>query len=122
MMGVEIKGHPGYYITRRGHVYSPRGKLKLKLNDSGYYRVTLYGDIKERLLVHRLVAEAYIPNPDNLPIVMHLDNDKTNNKVSNLKCGTQSDNLIQAYEDNRIKTSYKPGIGNGLKGDRKSVV
>ena len=116
-MGVEIKNHSGYYITPRGHVYSPRGKLKLKLNSAGYYRVTLYGKVKERLLVHRLVAEAYIPNPGNLPVVMHLDNDKTNNRVSNLKWGTQSDNLCQAQGEGRIKTSYQPGVGNGLKGD-----
>jgi len=42
--------------------------------------------------VHRLVAEAFIPNPDNLPLVRHLDENKDNNKVSNLAWGTMQDN------------------------------
>lgn len=46
--------------------------------------------------VHRLVAQAFIPNPDNLPIVRHLDDNPKNNHVENLAWGTQSDNMFDA--------------------------
>lgn len=49
--------------------------------------------------VHRLVAEAFIPNPNNFPIVMHIDNNKANNNVHNLKWGTISENTKQAFND-----------------------
>jgi len=49
--------------------------------------------------VHRLVAEAFIPNPNNYPIVMHKDNNKKNNHISNLKWGTVSNNTQQAVDD-----------------------
>ena len=42
--------------------------------------------------MHILVAEAYLPNPDNLPIVLHLDNNKKNSSVKNLKWGTVKEN------------------------------
>ena len=52
----------------------------------GYRNVKLYRDGKERTLyVHRLVAQAFIPNPDNLPEVNHKDEDTTNNRVDNLE-------------------------------------
>ena len=49
--------------------------------------------------MHILVAEAYIPNPDNLPIVMHLDSNKENKHYTNLKWGTPSENTKQAYDE-----------------------
>ena len=49
--------------------------------------------------VHILVAEAFIPNPDNLPIVMHKDNNKANPDINNLKWGTVSENTKQSFDD-----------------------
>lgn len=49
--------------------------------------------------VHRLVAEAFIPNENNLPIVMHKNNNKADNNVSNLQWGTAKDNTKQAVDD-----------------------
>ena len=49
--------------------------------------------------MHILVAEAYIPNPDNLPIVMHLDSNKENKHYTNLKWGTISENTKQAFDE-----------------------
>ncbi|MBQ9303181.1 MAG: HNH endonuclease [Butyrivibrio sp.] len=49
--------------------------------------------------VHKLVAEAFIPNPTHLPIVLHKDNNKKNNQVSNLKWGTIAENTQQAFDD-----------------------
>ena len=54
------------------------------------------------------MAKQFIPNPNNLPVVMHKDNDPLNNHVSNLKWGTQSENIQQAFNDGR---KISPMIG-----------
>lgn len=59
-----------------------------------------------RFLVHRLVATHFIPNPNNLPLVRHLDTDKTNNHVSNLAWGTHSDNMKDMWKDKREREKY----------------
>lgn len=61
--------------------------------------------IIHRIKVHRLVALAFIPNPNGYPIVCHKDNNPTNNKVENLYWGTQSDNMKQMVADNRQRKS-----------------
>lgn len=106
-----------YRIYTTGKVWDKHLKVFLiaRPNSTGYLRVRLYDG--KRYFIHRLVALTYIPNPDNLPIVMYLDNDIHNNQVINLKWGTGSDNIKQAFRDGRIKTTYKPGKGPGLKGE-----
>ena len=64
--------------------------------------------------LHRLVALTFIPNPDNLPLVMHLDNDPSNNNVSNLKWWNQSHNMKQSYSEWRKKSIFS--INNPNKG------
>ena len=82
--------------------------LKHVVNNRGYHCVNLYKDgVCERFLVSRLVARAFIPNPDNLPEVDHIDENKDNNNVSNLRwCTRQFNNTrgIQSREG-REKTS-----------------
>lgn len=64
------------------------GKEIASFNGKGYRRVRLAG---KNFKVHRLVAEAFVPNPDNLPHVIHIDGNRTNNHFSNLKwSATQS--------------------------------
>ena len=86
-----IKGYEGLYeVSDKGMVKSiGYGKERIlspgKLQN-GYLRVNLCKNgEKKNLLVHRLVAQAFIPNPDNLPQVNHRDEDKTNNSVQNLE-------------------------------------
>lgn len=71
-----------------------KGKVRRAgLDRYGYPKLTLTSDsVLKNFTVHRLVAEAFIPNPDNLPTVNHIDEDKTNNNVSNLEWMTVQDN------------------------------
>ena len=72
--------------------------LALIDHGNGYLYVTLHRDdgSKKNQYVHRLVAEAFAPNPEQLPVVDHLDGDKKNNSAANLEWVTQKENLNRA--------------------------
>ena len=110
----DIQGYEGIYmVSNQGNVLSVNfgsmhsGKpkvMKLSKSSSGYLHVQLYKNgVAKTLLVHTLVANAFIPNPDCLPEVNHKDGDKTNNTVSNLEWVTKSQNTIHA-----IKNNFRP--------------
>ena len=86
----DIAGYEGkYQVSNLGRVKS-LWKHKLmcpRANNQGYYQIYLYSDSKTRKMysVHRLVAQAFIENPDNLPIVNHKDENPSNNCVTNLE-------------------------------------
>lgn len=95
-----------------------KGKnLKPQKQSNGYLTVNLgkgkRGSIATKT-IHRLVAEAFIDNPENLPLVLHGNNNKTCNEVWNLRWGTISENTKQAYDDGLI-----PNIG--LLGEKSMV-
>ena len=76
---------------------------------NGYMVVNLRrGGTSKVSLVHILVATAFIPNPYGLPMVNHIDGDKTNNSVSNLEWSTYSDNNIHALYNNLRKPKGTP--------------
>lgn len=88
-----------YYVSSDGRVLGANGLLKPVRGKDGYLRCNIAQDGKFRLwLVHRLVAEAFIPNPDNKPEVNHIDGDKTNNNVSNLEWVTREENIRHAHK------------------------
>ncbi len=89
--------HPNYAITEQGEVYNNKTKRYLKHSTSNTGYLTVYVDGKNRLL-HRLLAETFIPNPDNLPCVNHKDGNKLNNDLSNLEWCTYSHNNKHAYK------------------------
>lgn len=94
----DIKGYEGLYaITPEGEVWSYKNKRFLKPGDDGrggYLQVLLCKDGQEKWhRIHRLLAEAYLPNPENLPEVDHIDNNKKHNYLNNLQWISHKDNV-----------------------------
>ena len=108
-----IKGYEGLYgITSCGKVWSYKNEKFLKpgVCTNGYLFVCLCKDGKVKSYrLHRLVAEAYLPNPGNLPDVDHIDNDKTHNYVNNLQWIT--------HKENCRKSNNKPILQFDLDGN-----
>ena len=106
----DIKGYEGLYgITSCGKVWSYRSNKFLKPYDNGkgYLYVKLCKDGKMKpYRVHRLVADAYLPNPDNLSQVNHKDENKANNALSNLEwCdAAYNNNYSQAKKVQCVET------------------
>jgi len=98
-----IKDYENYLISNTGEIVnSSRGYKRLKTQDNGkgYIGVglTIKGKTK-RFLVHRLVAEAFLPNPESKNTVNHIDEDKSNNNLENLEWATQFENIRHSVEE-----------------------
>ena len=105
----------GYYISNLGRLKGRSGKiLNLYINHEGYYTICLklagrYSKSKS-IKIHREVAKAFIPNPNNLRVVNHKDGNKLNNIITNLEWCTDSENTIHAYKTGLAKA--KRGCDN----------
>lgn len=100
---MNIKGYEEYKVLSNGVVIGKNGNpMKPQMDNKGYLRIQLRGPSKENgvatFKVHRLVASHYIPNPNNLPQVDHIDGDKTNNSVDNLEWVSNEENQRRAKE------------------------
>ena len=113
----DISGYEGIYeVSDLGRVRSlvqrnrwKPGILKPGKDGKGYLFVILCkGGIRKHMKVHRLVAQAFIPNPNNLETVNHKDEDKTNNAASNLEYMTRGDNVIYS-QARRVQMFDKQG-------------
>ena len=101
-----INGSSTDYITPTGKIYKdygdnlfyPKKNFVNKANGYLYCNIT-YDEGQRQRRVHILVAEAYLSNPNNYPVVMHKDNNKANPIVSNLQWGTHSENTKNAFDD-----------------------
>ena len=95
------------FIKKNGRMQPVKGKILKQTKDKdGYYKVYLCNQgLEKNVFVHRLVAEAFIPNPNNLPQVNHINSKRDDNRVENLEWVTAKQNSEHAYK-----------FGNGLKG------
>ena len=123
-----IEGFPDYQITSHGRVFSLKyGKmreLKQCKDKDGYAYLNLYEENKAYLMkVHRLVAQAFIPNPENKTDVNHIDENKTNNHVSNLEWMTHKENCNHGTRNERMSKTLSDGRKKGTNNPMaKSVI
>lgn len=92
----DVVGYEGKYrVSSYGRVMSVKRDMIMRLDGHDtYYQIQLYHDGHSKsYLVHRLVAQAFLPNPDNLPNVNHIDSFKHNNVVDNLEWASVSENV-----------------------------
>ena len=108
-MGEEFKkidDYDNYEISNLGNFRNTDTNRNLKpgKNNRGYLYVNLYKDgIHKNFYIHRLVALYFIPNPENLPCIDHIDRNKTNNSITNLR-------WISSSNNNRNRPKFKNSL------------
>jgi hypothetical protein len=91
----------------------PERILKHSVDSGGYkYCILSKGKVKKTIKIHRIVAEAFIPNPLNKPCVNHMDGKKQNNNLNNLEWCTHKENVVHAYKNN---------LNSGIKGEKSHL-
>ena len=105
-----IEGETDFYVSNFGRVRKNNRLINQSINQDGYYSCWIgSGDSRKRKLVHRLVAQAFIPNPENKEAVDHIDGNKLNNRfsddpdINNLRWVTNQENTQAAYEKGLIQ-------------------
>lgn len=116
-----------YQISSCGNIRNKtNGRINVPFdrNRTGYVRAILFNGCghRKRYFVHRLVAEAFIPNPENKPQVNHIDGDKTNNCVENLEWATRNENMQHAYYVLKRKIGFAYGHGTPIQNKGKKNV
>ena len=120
----DIRGSDGLYkISNKGKVYSVKSNkfLSQTKNHKGYFLVTIFvHGVRKTITVHRLVADAFLENPNNYPQINHKDEDKTNNNVENLEWCTCSYNV--KYGNGYLKRKEKKSYLYAIKATKKKVI
>ena len=106
----KIKGYEEYEIYSDGRVYSNKSNKFLTWNKTvdGYIRVGVFKNNKQKsLYIHKLVAEYFIPNKNNYKHVDHIDRDKSNNTIDNLRwCSTAENNCNRTIQKTKSSGNY----------------
>lgn len=138
----DISGYEGYYqvsnmgrvrsITRTflrsdGSTATYKGRILVPLGSPYHYVTLSKNNMHSKVRIHRLVAKAFVPNPDNLDCVDHINNIKTDNRAKNLRWCTHAQNIKYAAEDGLIRprayeTYSDDAKENMVAGKRKAVV
>jgi hypothetical protein len=104
-----------YIVYSDGRVWSKTKNcfMKLNYNKNGYVYISLtHNGVREGISIHRLIAQLFIPNPNNKKTVNHKDGNKLNNNVNNLEWMTHSENIKHAFSSNIRKYSQNEGFKN----------
>lgn len=115
-----------YEVNEDGVVRNVKSKKIVKgyIEKNGYLRMKFENKCLDKVIrksAHQLVAEAFIPNPDNLPEVNHKDSNRLNNNVSNLEWCSHSDNMKHAYHIGEYREQCKSGLRHHSEMTRKAV-
>ncbi len=117
----KVKGFDGYSVSNKGNVRNDKSGriLKARISTSGYMCLILPKDKKHYIkYIHRLVGEACIDNPDNLPQIDHIDGNKLNNTAENLRWVTVSENRKAYGNEQRAKNRMREVIAINEKGEK----
>jgi hypothetical protein len=121
-----VKALYRHFINAAGHIKKyPERILKVDVSTTNipYCRVTLSKNhVTKRFSVHRLVAQAFIPNLASKPHVNHLNNDGLDNRVENLEWVTHSENMLHAQKQNRLFAAQSKGGHIGGKVTRQRML
>ena len=117
-----IQGHEKYSINEKGEVFKSSKLMSTHKDKDGYtiVKLTVAPYKIKKFKVHRLVAQTFLSNDENKPIVMHLNHDKSDNSVENLQWGTHKENMAMSKKDGthlqyprpfraKVKGMYKTG-------------
>lgn len=95
---VRLEGYDNVQVSNQGRVQVDGKIKKQRLDRDGYYRVGIENNERSWKKVHRLVAQCFVPNPDNLPVVDHINGSKTDNRACNLRWCTVAQNTQWGYD------------------------
>jgi len=118
----EIKGAKKAYVSNMGRVKQYDKLITPYYDAEGYQRVSVRGIGRDR--VHRIVARAFIPNPQRKPMVDHINNVKDDNRADNLQWVTAKENSVKAGADGLIRVKHRKRfvIGITVDGDERKAL